>query len=218
MKEKVDYTIGVEENNAPYFSLDANGNPTGFYADLVEAIAEKQGFTYQFENMTATEAAAGEGVSCDFFLGTLKEKEKQQSEMFYQSKLCVVTQQGNKGKKLKNLENQSIAARASTGENDFAEYLAVKYDADSILFQTLDSTLEDMKEGYSFAAVLDAGNASTLLQQDQTLQMVKTSEKYFNEHRFTALKKDGIAKQISEGLAQIQADGTLQTFVEKYGL
>src|SRR5699024_2503258 len=80
--ERPDYYVGVEEGNAPYYVLDAEGNASGFYVELMNTLAEQTGFTYEFRAMSAAEYAAYAAVSeegdsdageadCDFFLGTL---------------------------------------------------------------------------------------------------------------------------------------------------
>ena len=50
---KVDYYIGVIDDNAPYY-YEEDGMPKGYYADFVAAMAKEEPFTYKFVPVDAS--------------------------------------------------------------------------------------------------------------------------------------------------------------------
>ena len=67
-----DYIVGAEADNAPYYSVDEEGNESGLYVDLMESLAKNTGCTWEFQTMSATEFIAADGEDCDVFLGTME--------------------------------------------------------------------------------------------------------------------------------------------------
>lgn len=232
--ERPDYYVGVEEGNAPYYVLDAEGNASGFYVELMNTLAEQTGFTYEFRAMSAAEYAAYAAVSeegdsdageadCDFFLGTLVPEVGDastyvQSEPVYETGLCLLVNRGQGIRETKDLRSVSVAARAETEEERFSRYLSAKYHADTVVFQDAAGVMSDVGQGYSQAVVLDAGSAASAMGQNANLKLLTTSEKYFSVHRFTASAGQGIPEEIAAGLAQISADGTLGALLQQAGL
>lgn len=236
--ERPDYYVGVETDNAPYYAVDENGTASGFYVDLMNTLSERAGFTYEFQPVSAAEytatagadaaegnsdAAGAAGQTCDVFLGILEPEVGDsstfvQSEPVYETGLCLLVKKGQGIRKMKKLRSVSIAARAETEEAVFADYLAASYDAETIVFQDAANVLSDVSQGYSGAMVLDQGNASLALQQDGTLELLTTSQRYFSVHRFTAAAAEGIPEAFASALEELRADGTLDTLLQQHGL
>lgn len=230
--ERPDYYVGVEEKNAPYYSADENGNASGYYVDLMNTLSERTGITYEFRTVSASEYAAkvqsssGEdasGISCDLFLGTLEPEVGDtstyaQSEPVYETGLCVLAAKGQGLRKTSHLRGVTIAARAETEEAVFSDYLAARYDAETIVFQKEADVLADVSQGYLGAMILDEGNASLALQQDAGLKLLTTSGKYFSVHRFTAAADQGIPEAFASALEELSADGTLTALQQQNGL
>lgn len=224
-----DYYVGVEKENAPYYEVGDDGEPAGMYVDLMDALAQRAGFTYAFREMSTAEYIAdaendGSGEkSCDFFLGTVEIEPGDasayvQSDPVYETGLCLLTANGQGLQKMKDLRSMDIASRAATEEETFARYLADKYDAETIVFQNMANVISDLKEGYAQAVVLDKGNADVVIAQDANFKILTISEKYFSIHCFTAASEKGIPETILESLHTMQADATMQTLLQKYGL
>lgn len=218
-----DYIVGAEADNAPYYSVDEEGNESGLYVDLMESLAKNTGCTWEFQTMSAAEFIAADGEDCDVFLGTMEPpagnlSEYVQTQPFYQTGLSLLVKQGTGMKKMSDLRDQTIASRADTGEETFAGYLAAKYDGETIGFQNGTEAMGDLTGGYASAVVMDAGNAAVRMQADPELQIVKTSEKYFSRHCLSASAARGIPEELTTALAQMQADGTLTPLLRQYGL
>lgn len=222
--EKADYIIGVEGENVPYYSVDENGNASGLYVDLMEQLAEKGGYSIAFTEIDAPafQAMTGE-ESCDVFLGILEKETGDMTQLFqtssfYQSNLILATRTEDGVKQCEELRNAAIDGRASAGEADFAQYLAVKYEADAVLFADGKTAGDDFLSGNAKALVLDENTFQTQFAENAALTVLKTSEKYHNAHRFTASSQSEFLKELETELTQLQSDGTLDHLLEQYGL
>ena len=47
-EKKVDYYIGVVDNDAPYYYKDADGTEKGLYVTFLDKLSKEQSFTYIF--------------------------------------------------------------------------------------------------------------------------------------------------------------------------
>ena len=222
--EQADFRIGVEADQAPYYSVDENGNASGIYVDLMDEISKKGGYTYEFTEIDPSVFQAGtKKNSCDVFLGTMENDTGDMTELFqttsfYQSGVCLVTRTEDNIKKFKNLRNIVIAAVTSGGEAAFAQYLAVKYEADALLFVDGITAFEDFINGNSRTAVLDANVCQAKMEENMPIRLWKTSEKYYNFHRFTAKGHTEFLDTLENQISEIMSDGTMDTLLQKNGL
>lgn len=222
--EKADYIIGVEGENAPYYAVDESGNAAGFYVDLMEKLGEKGGYSFEFMEVdsSAFQATAGE-EGCDVFLGVLKKETGDMTQLFqtsafYQCGLCLVTRGEDAIKKCEELRNTSIDARAASDEAAFAEYLAVNYDADAVLFADGKTAWDDFTMGNGKAVVIDENTCQQFMKDTTAVNVLKTSNRYHNEHRFTAAHQNEFLMKLESGIADLQSDGTMTNLMERYGL
>lgn len=219
--ENADIIVGVEEKNAPYYSVDEKGEESGLYVDLMEELAAKGGFTYSFCPMTISGFRGSAGQECDVFLGNMEMERGSmakyaQMEPFFQTALCLMVKKGSAIKEKSDLRGVSIAATAGAGEENFAEYLASKYGADSILFVNEKSCYEDFAAGYSEGLVVEDILAQKKKKKDKNFRIMITSKKYKSSHTFTARSASGIPKLLSEGMKRMKEDGSLEVLIQKY--
>ena len=127
---KVDYYIGVIDDNAPYY-YEEDGLPKGYYADFVAAMAKGEPFTYKFVPVDAS--SYNENLSkksIDGFIGATNASSGKNilaSKSFYTSNICVLAPKSSNISTLKQIKDNSIAAPADTEEEVFAKYLANRY-------------------------------------------------------------------------------------------
>ena len=119
---KVDYYIGVVDDNAPYY-YEEDGLPKGYYADFVAAMAKEEPFTYKFVPVDAS--SYNENLSkksIDGFIGATNASSGKNilaSKSFYTSNICVLAPKSSNISTLKQIKDNSIAAPADTEEEVF---------------------------------------------------------------------------------------------------
>ncbi len=219
---KPDYSIGVVGANAPYYEKKEEGKASGMYVELMDALAKKEDFSYQFVEIDASRVKQDlENHTIDGFLGTFEEEKGQEDELsqtasFYVSKLCVATPKKTGIRKFQNIKNKEIAACGGTMEESLAKYFAVKYKAREVTFSSMEDVIADVDSGYSQLMVADQNyyeEHHDLLSDWNCLKM-KTERK--NSHRLTSLsdtqKEEGESffTIFKTGIDQLKKEGTLQ--------
>ena len=105
---KVDYYIGVIDDNAPYY-YEEDGLPKGYYADFVAAMAKEEPFTYKFVPVDAS--SYNENLSkksIDGFIGATNASSGKNilaSKSFYTSNICVLAPKSSNISTLKQIKD-----------------------------------------------------------------------------------------------------------------
>ena len=220
---EADYQIGVEPDNAPYYYTNEEGTPEGLYVDIMEALAEKEEFTFDFIEISAADFYTLAENGCDAFLGAMETETGDmtvllQTEPFYQSRLYLFAKEDGRISAVRDLRDCTIAARASTGEEVFAAYLAAKYGASSLGFRSQTDVLTDVEQGYSEAFVMDEQNYKQQKKDNVSYNVIKKSGKYYNSHRFTVGNHPEFLAILENGMQILEDDGILTDLLQTYGL
>lgn len=217
-EEKVDYVIGVEKENAPYYFTDEKGDAAGIYVDLLKLLSEKEDFRYRLEEMTANDFLSGVyGEEPLLFLGAVDTDCAEQtigSEELFQSGLYVLKAKGSGLTSMEDLRDVTVGTRAKTGEEIFARYLAAKYSGDVLTFRGLEAAVGDFSAGYSKALVMDSRSAIWQAERNPQMKLWKESEKYVNSHRFIMKEGENIPEKIARGITAIKEDGSLESLLQ----
>lgn len=217
-EEKVDYVIGVEKENAPYYFTDEKGDAAGIYVDLLKFLSEKEDFRYRLEEMTANDFLSGVyGEEPLLFLGAVDTYCAEQtvgSEVLFQSGLYVLKAKGSGLTRMEDLRDVTVVTRAKTGEEIFARYLAAKYSGDVLNFRGLETAVGDFSAGYSKALVMDSRSAIWQAERNPQMKLWKESEKYVNSHRFIMKEEENIPEKIARGITAIKEDGSLGSLLQ----
>ena len=188
-EKKVDYYIGVVDNNAPYYYKDADGTEKGLYVTFLNKLSKEQSFTYMFVPM---DISASE-QSVDGFIGSTVvktgEKEVLSGSEFYTSDICVLVPKESRLLDMRSLKNKIIAAPAGAGEERFAKYLANKYKGQAIAFSNVEEAIGDIEKGYSQALILDKEYYDAHRDTFKNWKCLKVSSQFQNNHKFYKVSK-----------------------------
>lgn len=188
-EKKVDYYIGVVDNNAPYYYKDADGTEKGLYVTFLNKLSKEQSFTYIFVPM---DISASE-QSVDGFIGSTVvktgEKEVLSGSEFYTSDICVLVPKESRLLDMRSLKNKIIAAPAGAGEERFAKYLANKYKGQAIAFSNVEEAIGDIEKGYSQALILDKEYYDAHRDTFKNWNCLKVSSQFQNNHKFYKVSK-----------------------------
>ena len=169
-EKKVDYYIGVVDNNAPYYYKDADGTEKGLYVTFLDKLSKEQSFTYMFVPKTG-------------------EKEVLSGSEFYTSDICVLVPKESRLLDMRSLKNKIIAAPAGAGEERFAKYLANKYKGRATTFSHVEEAIGDIEKGYSQALILDKEYYDAHMDALKNWNCLKVSSQFQNNHKFYKVSK-----------------------------
>ena len=203
----------------PYEMTDDSGNVVGIDAEIAAAIAEKLGLELQIDDMDfdAAQLAVQNGKS-DICMAGLSVTEDRLLVMdfsdSYATGVQVVIVKEGSDVTLDNLGEQMIGTqRATTGNiyctDEFGEDHVVAYD-DGIV------AVQDLLNGKVDAVVIDKAPAQEFVAANPGLVILDTE--YANEDYAIGVAKGNTAlvDAVNGALAELTADGTIQSIIEKY--
>ncbi len=211
-------TISTSPDFPPFESTDDSGAVIGIEPELMELICQKLGLELQIDAMDFDSAlmAAEQGKSDAVVSGVTVTEERKSSYDFTDSYTtitqAIVSKEGS-GITMENLGDYTIGVqRGTTGhiytEEDFGDKV-VAYDTYSLVFQALNN-------GQIDCIVMDDAVAKAYLATNPGLEMTTTTyepEEYaFGFHK----GNPDLVKAVNDALAELKADGTLQSILDKY--
>lgn len=210
---KVDYYIGVVNDNAPYY-YEENGTPKGYYVDLVAALAKEVSFTYEF--IPVDISSYNENLSektIDGFIGDVamdSEENAFVSEPLYTSNICILVPENSNISTLKRIKDNGIATMAGTNEESFATYLANRYKGWAIAFPSVKEAVSDIEAGNTQVLVADEAYYVQHKEEFKNWKILKISQRFQNTHRLFMQKDEKLQSIYSKGIKQLETDGGLK--------
>ena len=212
-------TMSTNAAFPPYEMTDDSGNVVGIDAEIAGAIADKLGLELVIDDMDfdAAQLAVQQGKS-DICMAGLSVTEDRLLVMdfsdSYATGIQVVIVPEGSDVTLDNLGEQLIGTqRATTGNiyctDDYGEDHVIAYD-DGIV------AVQDLLNGKVDAVVIDKAPAQEFVSANPGLVILDTE--YANEDYAIGVAKGNTAlvDAVNGALAELTADGTIQSIIEKY--
>ena len=212
-------TMSTNAAFPPYEMTDDSGNVVGIDAEIAGAIADKLGLELVIDDMDfdAAQLAVQQGKS-DICMAGLSVTEDRLLVMdfsdSYATGIQVVIVPEGSDVTLDNLGEQLIGTqRATTGNiyctDDYGEDHVIAYD-DGIV------AVQDLLNGKVDAVVIDKAPAQEFVAANPGLVILDTE--YANEDYAIGVAKGNTAlvDAVNGALAELTADGTIQSIIEKY--
>jgi ABC-type amino acid transport substrate-binding protein len=221
----------------PFESLDADGNYVGFDVDMINAIAEKIGYTVEFDNMEfdGVIAAVASG-SCDIGLSGLtinakRAKSVDFSDAYYNTAQILIVGAkdtyftGTTKEELdKQLEGQAIGVCSGyTGQNYVQgnadwNFPGIK-DAKAKIYENLSLAISDLKNGTINAIVMDGPVAKEAAAQNSDVAKVIDVALTVEDYAIAVAKnKPELKDEINAALAELIKEGKIAELYKKYDL
>lgn len=203
----------------PYEMTDDNGNVVGIDADIAAAIAEKLGLELQIEDMDFDSAllAVQQGKSDMVMAGVSVDPEREAVMDFstsYATGVQVVIVKEGSDVTLDNLGEQLIGTqRGTTGEI----YCTDDYGADHVAaYDNGISAVQALMNDQVDCVVIDQAPALEFVAANPGLTTLETE--YANEDYAIGVNKGNTAllDAINNALAELTADGTIQSILDSY--
>lgn len=220
MAESTTLVVGTNAEFAPFEFMGDDGKPTGIDMDLINAIGAKAGLTIQIENMAfdALIPALDSGKIGAVISGMTITEERKQSVLFsdpyYQASQKIIVKDGSAIKAEADLAGKHIGVQlGTTGDlyvtDKFTDATVERYD------KGIDA-VQDLVNGKLDAVVIDEEPANVFVSQAQGL--VVLADRLSDEQYGIALPlgQDDLLAKINQALADLKADGTLDSIYAKY--
>ncbi len=231
VKEKGTLVIGITYFE-PMDYLDENNELTGFEVEFGKAVCEKLGVEPVFQEISwdakETELSA-KNIDCIWNGLTITEERQQTmsiTDPYMNNKQVLIC-------KAENAEAYAVAGalagktvvaeKESAGEEailsaDYANYFG---DANYVAVEAMKNAMMEVKAGTADAAVIDyvTGIGSLKEGSDYADLAIIESVSFADEQYGVAFRQGSdITAEVNKAIAELMADGTLDTIAAKYGL
>ena len=222
-KQKV-FIIATDTTFAPFEFQDAQGKYVGIDIELLAAIAANQGFAYNLNPLgfsaavAALESSQADGVIAGMSITDARKEKYNFSAPYYDSGVVMaIRADNNTVKSYEDLKGKRVAAKTGTEGASFAEGIMAKYGFTLVYFDESPFMYEEVKAGNSVACFEDYPVMGYGISQGNGLKMVTAMERG-SSYGFAVLKgkNQDLLKMFDDGLANLKANGTYQTILNKY--
>ena len=213
-------TMSTNAAFPPYEMTDDNGNIVGIDVDVANAIAEKLGLELQVDDMDFDAALlAVQNGKSDIVMAGVTVTEDRQLVMDFTNSYAtgiqvVIVPEDSDIASLDDMSGKLIGVqRGTTGDiycsDDFGEENVIKYDDGLTAVQALNNGQVD-------CVVIDNAPAQEFVEANPGLKILDTE--YTNEDYAIGVAKGNTAMldAVNGALAELEADGTLQSIVDQY--
>lgn len=222
--EEKTYKVGIDTTYPP-FEFEENGEYTGIDIDLINAIAEKQGFKIEFNPMDfggiipALQANQLDIAIAGMSITDERKKVVDFSEPYFDAGLTlVVKSDNNEITSLEDLKGKTVAVKSGTTGAEFARANASKYGYEVAQFEDSPSMFQEVANG----------NADVLLEDypviayaiaESGLDLKTVGERLTGDQYGIAVLKGenaDVLEKINAGLQELRDSGEYDEIISKY--
>lgn len=221
-----DYAIATDKGFSPFEFQDADGNIVGIDMDILNAIAEDQGFTYdlQYVGWDAAIAACQAGQADGMIAGASITDERKASgwifsDGYYDATQGMAVAKDSQIKGFDDLKGKKVAVKNGTMSNEYAESIKDKYGFEVITFSTSPDMYQAVIGGQVDACVDDTpilkyniktGELDMVFVEGTENEPAQYGMAIFDE------SKQELVEKFNAGLENIKANGKYDEIIEKY--
>ena len=222
--EQKKYLIATDTTFAPFEFEDVYGNFVGIDIDLLHAISEDQGFTYELQVLgfnaavQSLEAKQSDAVIAGMSITPERELKFDFSDSYFDSGVVMgIADTNNTISSYDDLKGLKVAVKTGTEGASFAESIKDQYGFTLVYFDDSASMYNEVRIGNSAACFEDYPVLGYGISQGIGLKIVTQKERGAS-YGFAVNKgmNEELLQMFNEGLANIKANGTYQKILDTY--
>lgn len=222
--EKKVYKIGTDTTFAPFEFQNDAGEFVGIDIDLMNAIAEDQGFGVEFQSLgfnaavQALEAGQVDGVIAGMSITEDRQKQFDFSDPYYDSGVVMGVKEDDATiTSYEDLAGKKVAVKIGTEGQKFAESIKDQYGFTTVTFDDSNSMYLDVRSGNSAACFEDYPVMGYAIKQGVGLKMV-TEKEQGSSYGFAVNKGQNaeLLEMFNAGLANIKESGKYDEIMNTY--
>ncbi|MGM9930985.1 MULTISPECIES: amino acid ABC transporter substrate-binding protein/permease [Bacillaceae] len=218
------YTIATDITFAPFEFQDTNGEFVGIDIDLLNAIAEDQGFNVEIKPLgfnaavQALESKQVDGVIAGMSITDERKRKFDFSDPYFESGVVMAVAEGNEDiTSYEDLNGKKVAVKTGTEGASFAQSIQDEYGFKIVTFDDSANMYDDVKTGNSQAVFDDYPVLAYGVAQGNGLQIV-TEKEVGGSYGFAVAKGENteLLEKFNDGLANLEESGEYQDILDKY--
>lgn len=217
------YIIGTDTTFAPFEFENDEGEFVGIDLDLLEAIAEDQGFEYDLRSLgfnaavTALEAGQVDGVIAGMSINAERLVKYDFSDPYYSSRTGVAVKPDSGITSLEDLAGTQVVVKTGTTGAEYAESIKDEYDFDVKYVEDSSTMYQDALTGNSSAVFEDYPVIQYEITRGMGLEVIAQSEEG-GEYGFATLKEKQpeLVEMFNAGLQNLRESGEYDEIIARY--
>jgi polar amino acid transport system substrate-binding protein len=217
------YVIATDTTFAPFEFENDNGEMVGIDLDLLAAIAEDQGFTYELQvigfnaAVTALEAGEVDGVIAGMSITDARKEKYDFSEAYYDSGVGMAVAADSDIASYEDLAGLQVATKIGTEGATFAESIADQYGFTIAQFEDSSTMYQDVMSGTSAACFEDYPVLGYEISRGTPLKLPLDMERG-SSYGFATLKGENpeLIEMFNAGLENLKASGKYDEILNTY--
>ena len=221
-----DYVIATDKGFSPFEFQDADGNIVGIDMDILAAIAEDQGFTYdlQYVGWDAAIAACQAGQANGMIAGASITDERKASgwifsEGYYDATQGMAVAKDSEIDSFEDLKGKSVAVKNGTMSNQYAESIKDQYGFEVVTFSTSPDMYQAVLGGQVAACLDDTPILKYNIKTGElAMKFVEGTENEPAQYGFAIFDaaNQELVDKFNAGLKNIKANGKYDEIIAKY--
>lgn len=219
------YIAITEPTYAPFESTDDDGNLVGFDMDLLNAIAEDQGFKVEYQIfefdalIPAVQAGNADIIAAAMNVTDERAEQVDFSEKYFDSgKVIVVTADNTTISGVDDLTaDMSVAAQIGTTEGEYVQELAADGTiAEAVILNQTTQCIMQLQNGDVDAVILDVPVAQYYFNLYDDIKLIDALIDPAPMAFAVAKGNDDLLEKINAGLANVKENGTYDELYAKW--
>lgn len=218
------YVIATDTAFPPFEFTDASGNFVGIDVEIVDAIAEDQGFEYEMQSLgfdaalAAVQSGQADGVIAGMSITEERKEKFDFSDAYYSAEVTMAVAAGSDVKSYEDLNGKTVAVKTGTNGSDYAKSIADEYGFTIVEFKDSPTMYQDVIAGNTVACFEDYPVMAYNIQQGAGLEIPEGMTAAGSDYGFAVKKGENaeLLEAFQTGLENIKANGKYQEIVDKY--
>ena len=219
------FTIATDTVFRPFEFTDETGAFVGIDVDILAAVAEDQGFTYDLNSLgwESAIAACQAGQADGMIAGASITDERKESgwifsDGYYQATQCMAVAADSDIAGFDDLEGKTVAVKTGTQGASYAESLQSDYGFEITYMEDSPTMYQAVTGGQAVACFEDTPIMADSIKTGVALKIVDGSENEGSPYGFAVFSADKqeLIDLFNAGLANIKASGKYDEILAKY--
>lgn len=223
--EQADYVIATDTVFKPFEYTDAKGDFVGIDVDLLAAIAEDQGFTYELKSLgwDSAIAACQSGQADGMIAGASITDERKSSgwifsDAYYEGSQSMAVAQNSDITGFDDLKGKTVGVKIGTEGQKYAESLKDQYGFETTSFEDSPTMYQAVTGGQVAACFEDTPIMKASIKDGVTMKVLDDTANEGSGYGFAVFSKDKqeLVDKFNAGLKNIQDNGKYDEIIAQY--